>query len=64
MESERVYIFKDTLNTTINIAFLWFCLCSKNMWNFFLLNVTFIIFKEKVPAEGRFHVINESPLFV
>jgi hypothetical protein len=64
MKSERVYVFKYAFNSTINIAFLWFSLSSEDMRDLFFFNISFIIFKEKVPAERWFHIVNKSSLFV
>jgi hypothetical protein len=64
MESEGVNVLKDALNTTINVAFLWFCLCSEHMRDLFLLNIALIILEEEVPAEGRLHKVYKCSLFV
>ena len=64
MKSEGVDVLKDALNTSINVAFLWFCLRSEHMRNLFLLSVPLIILKEKVPAEWRLHVVHKCSLFV
>jgi hypothetical protein len=64
MESEGVDVLKDTLNTSINVAFLWFCLRSEHMWNLFLLCVPLIILEEEVPAEWWLHVVHKGSLFV
>ena len=64
MKSERVDVLKNALNTSINVAFLWFCLRSEHMRNLFLLCVSLIILEEEVPAEWRLHVVNKGSLFV
>jgi hypothetical protein len=64
MKSERVDVLKNALNTSINVAFLWFCLRSEHMRNLFLLCVPLIILEEEVPAEWRLHVVNKGSLFV
>ena len=64
MESEGVNVLKDTLNTTINVAFLRFSLRSEDMRDLFLLDIALIILEEEVPAEGRLHEVHECSLFV
>lgn len=65
METERVYILKHALNTAIDIALLWFSLCSKNMRYFlFLFHISLIIFQEKVPTERWLHVVNKGSLLI
>lgn len=64
MESEGVNVLYDTLNTPINIAFLWFGLRSEHMRDLFLLKVPLIILEEEIPAVWRLHVVYKSSLFV
>ena len=64
MKSERVDVLKNALNTSINVAFLWFCLSSEHMRNLFLLCVPLIILEEEVPAEWWLHVVHKGSLFV
>jgi len=64
MKSEGVNVLKDALNTTINVAFLWFCLRSEHMRDLFLLDIALIILEEEVPAEGRLHEVHKCSLFV
>ena len=64
MKSERVNVLKYAFYSTINIALLWLSLSPEDVWNLFFFNVSIIIFKEKVPAERRFHVVNKSSFFI
>jgi hypothetical protein len=64
MEAYRVDVLENIFNSTINIAFLGLSLSAKDVRYLDFFSSLFIILEEKVPTEGRLHVVNKGSLLV